>query len=47
MKRFHVKWETFLTVGESPTHGTDEPAIPRAAHCEPVNIAATKPRCCA
>lgn len=42
-----VKWETFLTVGESTTYGTDEPAVPRASGCEPVNAAATKQRCCA
>lgn len=42
-----VKWETFLTVGESTTYGADEPGAVRTGRCEPVVIAVTKPRCCA
>jgi catechol-2,3-dioxygenase len=35
-----LKWETFLTSGESTTYGSEEPAMPRAASCyEPAGIA--------
>ena len=42
-----VRWETFLTVGESTTYGADEPMVPRAAGCEPIGMATTKSQCCA
>jgi catechol 2,3-dioxygenase-like lactoylglutathione lyase family enzyme len=44
-----VKWETFLTTGESTTYGSDEPTLPRtAACCEPAGMASTAPgKCCA
>jgi catechol 2,3-dioxygenase-like lactoylglutathione lyase family enzyme len=44
-----IKWETFLTVGESTTYGTDEPSSPRANCCEPTKatIATATARCCA
>jgi catechol 2,3-dioxygenase-like lactoylglutathione lyase family enzyme len=44
-----VKWETFLTVGEATTYGSDEPSLPRAANCcEPTAAATTAPsKCCA
>jgi len=42
-----VKWETFLTTGESTAYGTDEPTVPRTACCEPGTVAAATPsRCC-
>ena len=51
-----IKWETFVTTGESTTYGSDEPAIarepccePRASGpcCEPANAAgAASARCC-
>jgi catechol-2,3-dioxygenase len=43
-----IKWETFLTVGESTTYGADEPVIPRTSCCEPNKATeATPSRCCA
>jgi catechol 2,3-dioxygenase-like lactoylglutathione lyase family enzyme len=44
-----VKWETFLTVGESTTYGSDEPSVPRSdACCEPASTVTAAPsRCCA
>jgi hypothetical protein len=43
-----VKWETFLTVGEATTYGTDEPVLPFAAKCEPAIPAPTaRSKCCA
>jgi catechol 2,3-dioxygenase-like lactoylglutathione lyase family enzyme len=43
-----VKWETFLTVGESTTYGTDEPAIPQTSCCEPAPVPKAAPaKCCA
>ena len=43
-----VKWETFLTVGESTTYGVNEPAMPKVSCCEPGKTeAATSARCCA
>lgn len=43
-----VKWETFLTVGESTTYGSDEPAMPRTSCCEPAaNPKAAPAKCCA
>lgn len=45
----NVKWETFLTVGESTTYGSEEPAMPRnASCCEPKGTVSKEPsRCCA
>lgn len=37
-----IKWETFLTVGESTTYGTDEPTLPRMANCCEPKAAPTK-----
>ena len=43
-----VKWETFLTVGESTTYGTEEPTLPRATCCEPAASPKAEPvKCCA
>jgi catechol 2,3-dioxygenase-like lactoylglutathione lyase family enzyme len=45
-----IKWETFLTVGEATTYGSDEPSMPRsAACCEPAAVAPTAApsKCCA
>ena len=44
-----LKWEAFLTSGESTTYGSEEPSMPRMASCcEPNGIAITEPsRCCA
>jgi catechol 2,3-dioxygenase-like lactoylglutathione lyase family enzyme len=43
-----IKWETFLTVGESTTYGVNEPGMPRTNCCEPNKAdAATPARCCA
>jgi catechol 2,3-dioxygenase-like lactoylglutathione lyase family enzyme len=44
-----LKWETFLTSGESTTYGSEEPALPRAAACcEPSGTTSAAPsRCCA
>lgn len=44
-----VKWETFLTVGEATTHGSDEPSMPRTAGCcEPAAVTTSAPsKCCA
>jgi catechol 2,3-dioxygenase-like lactoylglutathione lyase family enzyme len=34
-----LKWETFLTSGDSTTYGREEPAMPRAAcSCEPAAV---------
>lgn len=46
-----VKWETFLTTGESTVYGSEEPDVARGACCEPtVAVAAVpavpKARCC-
>ena len=43
-----VKWETFLTVGEATTYGTEEPSLPREANCcEPnASSAAVPSKCC-
>ena len=41
-----VKWETFLTSGESATYGTDEPSGTQRACCEPVDASAnSKGKC--
>jgi catechol 2,3-dioxygenase-like lactoylglutathione lyase family enzyme len=43
-----VKWETFLTTGESTTYGGNASAAAPAACCEPAAFEATsKRRCCA
>ncbi len=44
-----VKWETFLTVGEATTYGSDEPELPHAENCcEPAAMAiAASSKCCA
>jgi len=44
-----LKWETFLTSGESTTYGSEEPGLPRtSACCEPAGPVDTAPsRCCA
>lgn len=44
-----IKWETFLTVGEATTYGSDEPSTPRTAGCcEPAAVVTTAPsKCCA
>lgn len=44
-----LKWEAFLTNGESTTCGSEEPTMPRtAACCEPPGISSAAPsRCCA
>jgi catechol 2,3-dioxygenase-like lactoylglutathione lyase family enzyme len=43
-----IKWETFLTVGESTTYGVNEPDMARTSCCEPnKGDAATSARCCA
>jgi catechol 2,3-dioxygenase-like lactoylglutathione lyase family enzyme len=43
-----VKWETFLTTGESTSYGSEEPANDGAPCCEPKAGAAPSPsRCCA
>jgi catechol 2,3-dioxygenase-like lactoylglutathione lyase family enzyme len=42
-----VKWETFLTTGESTVYGTDEPTATERGCCEPANApAAQERRCC-
>jgi catechol 2,3-dioxygenase-like lactoylglutathione lyase family enzyme len=41
-----VKWETFLTSGESTTYGSEEPTMPLTACCEP-NAAPAPSKCCA
>ena len=42
-----VKWETFLTTGESTVYGTDEPAATERGCCEPASApAAQERRCC-
>ena len=43
-----IKWETFLTVGESTIYGSDEPTLPRAAGCcEPTAAPTNAPgKCC-
>lgn len=42
-----VKWETFLTTGESTTYGSEEPTLPRANCCEPASAVPKPYRCCA
>jgi catechol-2,3-dioxygenase len=43
-----IKWETFLTVGESTTYGVNEPDLARTNCCEPNKAeTATPSRCCA
>lgn len=44
-----IKWETFLTMGEATTYGSDEPSMPRtAACCEPAAAPTRAPsKCCA
>jgi catechol 2,3-dioxygenase-like lactoylglutathione lyase family enzyme len=44
-----VKWETFLTVGEATTYGSDEPELPQAENgCDPAAMAtAATNKCCA
>jgi hypothetical protein len=43
-----VKWETFLTVGDSTTYGSDEPEVPRTSCCEPASSPRAAPsKCCA
>jgi catechol 2,3-dioxygenase-like lactoylglutathione lyase family enzyme len=45
-----VKWETFLTTGESTVYGSEEPGVETAACCEPAAVVAIpqvpKARCC-
>jgi len=42
-----VKWETFLTTGESTVYGTDEPSETQRACCEPVAASTTRgDKCC-
>jgi catechol 2,3-dioxygenase-like lactoylglutathione lyase family enzyme len=43
-----IKWETFLTLGESTTYGSDEPTLPRTANCCEPKAAPTKgtSKCC-
>lgn len=47
-----VKWETFLTTGESTVYGTDEPTGAQRACCEPTaapvatTVASPAKRCC-
>lgn len=43
-----IKWETFLTVGESTTYGSGEPTLPRTANCCEPKAAPTKApsKCC-
>lgn len=42
-----VKWETFLTTGDSTVYGTDEPSGPERACCEPASMpAASQAKCC-
>jgi catechol 2,3-dioxygenase-like lactoylglutathione lyase family enzyme len=42
-----VKWETFLTTGESTVYGTDEPTATERGCCEPANApVAQERRCC-
>jgi catechol 2,3-dioxygenase-like lactoylglutathione lyase family enzyme len=42
-----VKWETFLTTGESTVYGKDEPAATERGCCEPANApVAQERRCC-
>lgn len=45
-----VKWETFLTTGESTVYGVGEPDVSRSACCEPTPVVAIpavpKSRCC-
>jgi hypothetical protein len=42
-----VKWETFLTSGESSVHGSEEPAVSAQGCCEPRGASApAPPRCC-
>ena len=38
-----IKWETFLTTGDSTTYGNDEPAAAREGCCEPADAGGT---CC-
>jgi catechol 2,3-dioxygenase-like lactoylglutathione lyase family enzyme len=42
-----VKWETFLTTGESTTYGTDEPELARTSCCQPAGYPVERVRCCA
>ena len=43
-----VKWETFLTSGESTTYGSEEPANDGTPRCEPNAVPRqTTSRCCA
>ena len=44
-----VKWETFLTTGESTVYGSEQPKISAERCCEPsaVTEAPSKKRCCA
>jgi catechol 2,3-dioxygenase-like lactoylglutathione lyase family enzyme len=42
-----VKWETFLTTGDSTVYGTDEPSGSERACCEPAGVpAASQAKCC-
>ncbi len=42
-----VKWETFLTTGESTVYGTDEPTGTQRACCEPTAAPVTRQdKCC-
>ena len=43
-----VKWETFLTTGESTVYGTEEPTVSGRSCCEPTAVAVpvAKSRCC-
>ncbi len=41
-----VKWETFLTTGESTVYGTDEPSGAQRACCEPTAAPATHQSTC-
>lgn len=43
-----LKWETFLTHGESTTYGSDEPSLSEDKECcEPEPAVTAAPRCCA
>jgi catechol 2,3-dioxygenase-like lactoylglutathione lyase family enzyme len=45
-----VKWETFLTIGESTVYGSEELEVSKGACCEPTAVlaipAVPKTRCC-
>lgn len=42
-----VKWETFLTTGESTVYGSEEPKTVQNRCCEPADVASSAAtRCC-